>query len=453
MLKKLRLQLTLLYLFSSILLALLVGGGAYTLVAYYFQSTNDQALKAKMGVTLRELNLSVPADLQAAMTQAGFSYTDLSGVMPTVPPHNESEEDYQRYESEDQHAFERTSTLADIYILPLTLNGSLVTGMANASTSFPVNLEAITAARQSGYDFRTFTNANGIPVRLFTYVTETSGAIQAFQAGRFLSSQENVLQEIMQTMVFAGGVITLLFGLASWILAGRTIKPSQAAFDKQQTFVANASHELRTPLTLIRAGVELSLRKATDPGQRELLADALVDADYMKKLIEELLLLSRLDAQSLKLEIAPVQLDQFLPEIVRKIGHVAEAQQIRIETSASPVAVLADAARLKQVLLIVFDNALRNSPNGSSIEVVARREHSRGIIQITDHGQGVKEKDLEKVFDRFYKVENSSSQEYRGSGLGLSIARSLIAAQNGSITLASEAGQWTCVTISLPLTG
>ena len=234
-------------------------------------------------------------------------------------------------------------------------------------------------------------------------------------------------------------------------MAGRTIKPSQEAWDKQLTFIANASHELRTPLTLIHAGVELGLRKATDKGQRQLLSDVLADADYMKKLIEDLLLLSRLDAHSLHIEIQSIPIDQLIVDLTRQMSLLATDQNITFENTLDNISVLADPVRIKQVLLIVLDNALRNSPEGATIEIQAKAQKANAIIRVTDHGQGISRKDIQKVFDRFYKVDNRSSQEYRGSGLGLSIARSLIEAQKGHISLTSEQGKGTTVTLTLPL--
>ncbi len=449
MLKRLRFQLTLLYLSSSIVLALLVGGGAYSLVRYYFQSTNDQALKVKIGVSLINLGIPIPVYFESALDQAGFASSAIS--TPTIPLHDETDEGILAGDSDERQFFEQQSDLADIYLLPLNIEGDLVTGFSSFTSSIPVNLEAIAAAKIKGFDFRTYTNQYGYPVRLLTYVITSNEKIQVFQAGRFLKEQQNVLKQLLQTMIITGGLVTLLFGAAAWLLAGRTIKPSQDAMEKQQTFVANASHELRAPLTLIHAGVELGLRKATDTEQRELLTDVLVDANYMKKLIEDLLLLSRLDAHSLKLDDEAIPLDKFIPDLTRQMSRLAENQHIAIENKLTPAVASADPVRLKQVLLIVLDNALRNSPVGGSIHIETKVEKSNCLILVTDHGQGISKKDLAKVFERFFKADDSSSQEYRGSGLGLSIARGLIEAQKGYISLVSEKGKGTTVTLTLPL--
>lgn len=451
MLKKLRLQLTLLYLGSSIILALLVGGGAYSLVTYYFLSSTDQALKVKMGTTLLGYGIPLPADLQIAVANAGFLPTGKSTPGTLVPTGGDHELGEPFEESEQEQMLERESGLADIYMLSLNIDGTLVSSSSSSAISAPVNFEAINAAEKTGSDFRTFTNQNGIRVRLFTYVIKTEGKVRAFQAGRFLTGQQFVLSQLLRTMIIAGALVTLLFGLASWLLAGRTIKPSEDAFERQQIFIANASHELRTPLTLIHAGVELGLRRTRDKEQQQLLSDVLEDANYMKKLIEDLLLLSRLDAKSLKLVIEPVQIDQLTSDVLRSIKRLAKNKEINIDSSLESVNALVDPVRMKQVLLIILDNALRNSPENSRIEIAVTKQNARGLLRVTDHGQGISKENLGKVFDRFYKVDDRSSQEYRGSGLGLSIARSLVEAQKGSISITSAPGEWTTVTISLPL--
>ncbi len=447
MLKKLRWQLTLLYLFSSIILSALIGWGAYSLLNYYFQSANDQALKLKIGLSLMEYELPLPKDVEIVVGNAGFSISEIpQKTTNTNPGLFEIDEG----ESLEEHRVELESSLADIYILPLVIKGDLVTGLKTLPTNAAINFDAITSAKTTGFDYRTVISPKGIPVRLVTYIIQGQESDQVFQAGRFLVEQQQVLQQLSRTMIMAAGLITLLIGIASWFLAGRTIKPSQEAWDKQQLFISNASHELRAPLTLIHAGVELSLRKARDPELHGLLTDVLNDSDYMKKLIEDLLLLSRLDAHSLKVEPQPIRLTDFIPDLTRQLRRLAENQSVVIEESIETVSVMADPVRLKQLLLIIMDNALRNSPCDNSVKIAATLNGAAADISVTDHGQGIAKVDQEKVFDRFYKADDRSSPEYSGSGLGLSIAKGLIEAQGGHIRLESSPGNGTTVSITLP---
>jgi signal transduction histidine kinase len=453
MLKKLRLRLTLLYLFSAIALALVVAGGTYSLVNYYFQTTNDQALKVKMGLQFASLNIPLPVDLYDAVRQAGLVITKAPPTATINPSQTvQTVVTPIPHESESHEEGLQESELADIYVLPLTLQGDLISGTTAQLSTSSINIDAVVSAVKNGHDFRTVVTADNIAVRILTYRVPNSDIVEVFQVGRYLSAQRQVLRQLLNTMSLLGGLISILFGAASWVLAGRTIKPSQQAWDKQQAFIANASHELRAPLTLIHAGVELGLRKAESSAQRELLSDVLSDTNYMNKLIEELLLLSRLDAHALKLNLQPVKMVEFIPEILRHVERLADAKQISITQKVEDIQMLADPLRLKQLLLIILDNAIRNNQAGGVVTVEILNVNGNGKIKIADTGTGIPSEHLDKIFDRFYKLgDDQSASEYSGSGLGLSIAKGLIEAQKGKITINSTPGKGTLVTLIFPL--
>ncbi len=445
MLRQLRIRLTLLYLFASIFLSLAVGGGTYTLVNYYFRSINDQALWVKMGLQFAALDIPLPVDLYEAVKLEGLVITN-----PTSDPDNDEDDSHESSEDhyeEDEDGL-KENELADIFVNPLSQTGTLILDISSQYSSGVVDSAAVLAAQKNGYDFRTIKTSSGVPVRLFTYVVPEGEKVQVFQIGRYLSEQQKVLRNLLNTMILVGGVVTLFFGLASWLLAGRTIKPSQLAWDKQLTFIANASHELRAPLTLIHAGVEISLRKAENPEQRELLADVLSDTNYMNKLIEDLLLLSRLDSGALKLDLQPVNLAAFAPELLRQVERFAQTRSVLITQAVSPIQISADPVRLKQILLIILDNAVRNSSSGGTVAFKVSSSAAKGLIEIEDNGPGIPAELLDKVFERFFKVDDQSSMDYHGSGLGLSIAKGLVEAQNGSVAIVSTVGIGTKVTLS-----
>jgi signal transduction histidine kinase len=453
MLRKLRIQLTLLYLFASIILSLAVGGGTYTLVNYYFRTTTDQALWVKMGLQFGAYGIPLPLDLYNAVKQEGLVITNPAPTTDNSNPVVGGSDDGQMNPNSAHEHGEglQESELADIFVLPLTQDGRLMADPGAQYSTKSINNEAVLVAEKKGYDFRTVKSANGLSIRLFTYLVPAGEKVSVIQIGRYLTGQQRVLQQLLKTLVLLGGLVTILFGLVSWYLAGRTIKPSQQAWDKQQTFIANASHELRAPLTLIHAGVELSLRKAQGSEQRELLSDVLSDANYMNKLIEDLLLLSRLDSGALRLDLQPIHLAEFTPEIFRQIERFANAQSITLSQSLDDLSLIADPIRLKQVLLIIFDNAIRNTPKGGKVHFEVKRAGDKAILSISDTGPGIPKELVEKVFERFYKVNDQSTMEYRGSGLGLSIAKGLVEVQHGSIGIKSLPGEGTQVSLTFPL--
>lgn len=137
--------------------------------------------------------------------------------------------------------------------------------------------------------------SNDVRVRLLTYETGLNVPV-VIQVGRQLSDQDRVLDQYLTGLLILGSIASLLLAFVSWWLAGRSLVPAQKAFDQQQNFVSNASHELRTPLTLMRATAEFGLRTQPAQEQGQVLQDIINETDYMNYLVDDLLLLSRLDA-------------------------------------------------------------------------------------------------------------------------------------------------------------
>jgi len=211
-------------------------------------------------------------------------------------------------------------------------------------------------------------------------------------------------------------------------------------------FIANASHELRTPLTLIRASAEVARRGLPETDSRsELLGDVLQETDHMGKLVEDLLLLSRIDAGRLTLAREPLDVGELLTELERQVGRLAESKDITLSRGAAKGTALADPTRLRQVLLILLDNALQNTPAGGSIALGAEPRGRKVEITVRDTGRGLSAEERSRIFERFYKAADS-----KGSGLGLAIARSLVQAHGGEIVAEGAAGTGTTIRISLP---
>jgi signal transduction histidine kinase len=219
----------------------------------------------------------------------------------------------------------------------------------------------------------------------------------------------------------------------------------------QQMFIANASHELRTPLTLIRASSEVALRQVNDyRQQKELLSDVIGECDHMAQLVDDLLLLSRLDTQQLKLERTSILLKDMLVEVKRQFERLAFERGIQLKCDDTWAEVLGDHTRLRQVFIILLDNALRHTPDGGGIELSVSLTGRVVRIDVADNGEGIPPEHLEHVFDRFYQGKCSTHGKKEGSGLGLSIAKALVEAQEGRISIDSKPGKGTTVTIVLP---
>jgi signal transduction histidine kinase len=458
MFRGLRVRLTLLYIIAAMALIIVVGAGTYLLVSDYFQNTTDLALRVRMAQELQLLGQPVPPELRAASQQWLASR---GGATPTPAPtptlrsvQAEIEDEHESEDSESESSHEGAETdpydseLAPIFSLPLTARGELISNPNAFGLPVAPDAAAAASALSNGSDLRTVFSSDGTRVRLLTYPVDVRGGPPVLQLGRTMADQDRVLAQLMTSLLALGGLSAVALAIASWWLAGRSLAPAEQAWEKQQAFVANASHELRTPLTLMRASAEVAARGlAENDDRRGLLHDILVEADHMSRLVDDLLLLSRLDAGRLKLERATIHMKELLPEVAREVRRVAEEKGIALELDLSEGVVTADPTRLRQVLLALLDNALTHTPNGGRVRLESRVEEKRVILSVADTGSGVAPQDLPHVFERFFRA---NKERAAGSGLGLAIAKSLVEAQDGSLRLESIEAVGTKAVISLP---
>jgi signal transduction histidine kinase len=246
------------------------------------------------------------------------------------------------------------------------------------------------------------------------------------------------------------------------------MRPIDRTFRRQQEFIADASHELRTPLSVVRANTEL-LRRMPDatPAERDAeLAVVLDEVDRMARLVDELLVLARTDAGRLALKTDVVDLSAIVREVVEPMRALATDAGLSLTIDApDELLVTGDEDRLAQVLRILVGNAIAYTPKGGTVSVasgqgtVASRASSLATdhrllatVSVRDTGIGMSAAERARVFDRFYRGEQSRSRGTGGVGLGLSIAQAIIAAHHGTITIDSEPGQSTTVRVALPAT-
>ncbi|GAB4212279.1 MAG: hypothetical protein OHK0022_47920 [Roseiflexaceae bacterium] len=219
----------------------------------------------------------------------------------------------------------------------------------------------------------------------------------------------------------------------------------------QQRFVADASHELRAPLTAIQANLELLRRRGDLPAteQDELLGEVEREAGRLTRLVADLLALARADAGA-SIRRAPVDLDAVVLETFQTARPLAQGQRLSLEPF-EPLQVAGDADRLRQLVLILLDNALKYTPVGGSVVLGLCEQEGQASIVVRDTGMGIAAADLPLVFERFYRADPVRSRNPSGTGLGLSIARWIVTQHGGTIALESAPGQGTTVTVRLPL--
>jgi signal transduction histidine kinase len=247
---------------------------------------------------------------------------------------------------------------------------------------------------------------------------------------------------------------TLALGtMLSYELARRTLRPLEEAFEAQGRFTADASHELRTPLTAMQTSIEVSLRnrRLTLEQAKTLLEDTLDEVQKLSSLSNGLLKLTRNNQQRIPKQ--PTSLKQAADDAVAQLEHAAKAKQIAIQNNIGDLTVMGDDVSLKELLVILLDNAIKYSRQKTKV-VLASQQHGRhAFLSVTDEGPGMKAIDIEHIFDRFYRADHSRSRgsHIEGYGLGLSIARQIAEAHEGTIEVKSKPGEGSTFTVRLPL--
>ena len=223
------------------------------------------------------------------------------------------------------------------------------------------------------------------------------------------------------------------------------------SYRAQQRFVADASHELRAPITAIQGNIELLSRVEGMPPEER--AEALTYLDQqarrLARLVGELLTLARADAGQ-SIERRPLALDEVVLEALAELRPVTAEHRVSVEV-AEPVTIEGDRDRLKQLVVILMDNAVKYTPRGGAVRLSLSTRGTRALVEVTDSGVGIPQEALPHVFDRFFRADPARGREPAGTGLGLSIARWIVEQHRGEISISSTAGRGTTASVLLPL--
>jgi signal transduction histidine kinase len=218
--------------------------------------------------------------------------------------------------------------------------------------------------------------------------------------------------------------------------------------------IAWTGHDLRTPLTSIRAILEaLADGLVEDPQTvQRYLRTAQADVRALSRLIDDLFEMAQMDAGGLRLDLGENAIADLVSDTLESFSELAERQGVSLAGEVDPGTdpVMLDAGRIGRVLTNLVGNALRHTPRGGRVEIHARREGDCLRVEVADSGEGIRPEDLPYVFERFYRGEKSRSRETGGAGLGLAIARGIVEAHGGAISIESQVGEGTRVTFQIP---
>ena len=223
----------------------------------------------------------------------------------------------------------------------------------------------------------------------------------------------------------------------------------------RQDFVANVSHELRTPLTTIKGYAETLLDGALKEDQAFQFVQVIQrHTDRLTKIVEDLLMLSKIETKEFQLKIETIFLPNLIDDIIDFVKKPAEKKRISLSRHDMPssLVIRADRSYLEQILINLLDNAIKYTPEGGSVNVSAIEKDSKDIqFSIEDNGIGIPKEDLSRIFERFYRVDKGRSKELGGTGLGLSIVKHLVQAHGGRVWVESQLGKGSIFYFTLPI--
>lgn len=292
----------------------------------------------------------------------------------------------------------------------------------------------------------------GNQVRLYSLPVlrngQVAGVVQAARSRYFVNAAVTRLALIA---LVAGGLGLLLSAGAGYWLAGRTLTPIAVALDRQRNFAADASHELRTPLTVLLTNAELLTlhpeRRLAD--YQEVVADMVAEIQRLSRLVTGLLTLARADQGAAVLTRTSIDLADVAFTVTRQFAGVAAGKGLDLRAEIEPgVAVSGDRDRLLQLAVILVDNAVRYTRDGSVTVRVARRGNE-ALLAVADTGPGIAPEHLPHLFERFYRTDAARSDE-GGTGLGLALAQWIVDSHHGQIDLTSTVGGGSTFTVLLP---
>jgi len=247
-------------------------------------------------------------------------------------------------------------------------------------------------------------------------------------------SVENRTKDELQTMVMT---------------FNRMIERLKENMEKQAQFVSDASHELKTPLTVIKSYANLLRRHGIK--DQEITDEAIqaihTEATRIQKMTETFLDLANMEKDYV-LELAPVNLGLLCQGILKQLKDVYQREIVLYVKDQNPILITADELKLKQVIIILLDNAIKYSRDRIEVNLAKNEQHA--IIRVRDYGIGIPQEEIENVFERFYRVDKARSRETGGSGLGLHIAQRIVKMHRGEIRITSEEGRGTDIEVLLP---
>jgi two-component system sensor histidine kinase CiaH len=293
--------------------------------------------------------------------------------------------------------------------------------------------EALEAAARDGTTTVEEADVRGIPVRVLTTAVEVGANQFVVQAIGDRTVEIRTLQALLVVLVVGGLAVVAGAVGVGYVYAGRALVPIRESLRRQREFAADASHELRTPLAIVSTALDHLRRNRTDPAAIDRAAEDIeAGSRRLTSLVDDLLLLARADADAVELVRGPQDLGELSADALADFATLAEERGLRLRLDIEPAPVIGDADRLRQLVGILIDNAIRHTPGGGSVTV---RVRPGAELSIDDDGPGIRPDDLPNLFRRFWRAADAPAG---GTGLGLAIAEWIARSHGGRIRAANR---------------
>ena len=281
---------------------------------------------------------------------------------------------------------------------------------------------------------------------IYAFVTGTFDFDVPELAGEaFIASAEQGFALLRNGLLVGYAVLVVVLPLSSYLMSRSALAPVRRSYELQQRFVDGASHEFRSPLSVIQGELELALSRSRTPAQyRAAMTAALVSVEGLTRLTNDLLLLTREDADELEATFEPISLN----EIAHKVASSHGASARITVTESRAVVVDATSELLTRALTNLVDNAAKFTDDSGTIDIIISGTGRIAAIQVADDGIGMSDAESAHAFDRFWRAHDARTTP--GFGLGLPLVKQIISAHNGKVNITSAPGSGTTVTLTLP---
>lgn len=340
-------------------------------------------------------------------------------------------------------------------------NGGTIVSANTPSRLQPLVLEAVRQWREPAGAAKVIKTSTEDGQTVFFLLTAEPVRDETNQLGTVYFGKEITSYYSLFCRILVGLAATLLLFLllavgVGHLLSGRAMTPIERSFVRQREFTADASHELRTPLSIILASADViqgDKRTTLSPFAQQVLDDMREEIRKMAKLVSDLLIMARGDGGVNVLQRTTFDLRPVAEQIIRTLEPLARDKGLYLNLATpDSLFITADEARIRQLLFILIDNAVKYTPTGGNISLTIEADELRGGICLiaADTGIGIALEEQKKIFGRFYRSDKARSRDLGGTGLGLAIAAQIVSLHNGTISVASTLGKGASFTVFLP---